>query len=207
MSPAGAKPPRPYLRAGERRDQLLEAAAALVGEAGWDALGMQRVAEAAGVSRQLVYEHFANLETLRLDLTRFLFAGVYVAISEALDRHPEDLAAAARTGILAVLELPRGSRLAFRDLTAHPTGSGDAVDKLRARLRERVTDVWVRPIRRQARLEEREARALAWMMNVAAWALCDLVDDGSFTPDEAADFYVGAAVGAVAALENKPQER
>jgi hypothetical protein len=41
------------------------------------------------------------------------------------------------------------------------------------------------------------------MMTVASWSLFDLVADGTFTPDEAADFYVRAVTGAMTALEPK----
>ena len=71
MSATGKKAPRKYLRAGERREQLLAAAADLVGKQGWGGLGMIPLAEAAGVSRQLVYEHFENLDVLHLEVTRF----------------------------------------------------------------------------------------------------------------------------------------
>ena len=183
MSASGKKTPRQYLRAGERREQLLAAAA-----------------ELAGVSRQLVYEHFENVDVLHLEVTRFLFEEVFRAVSEALERHPEDLVAALRTGVGLMLELPRGARLALRDLAASPADPGSAVDRLRARARRQVTDLWVEPIHRQMGIEVGEARALAWMMNAASWALFDLVDDGTLTREEAVDFFVRASLGAMSAL-------
>ena len=200
MSASGKKTPRQYLRAGERREQLLAAAAELVGKRGWGGLGMVPLAEAAGVSRQLVYEHFENLDVLHLEVTRFLFEEVFRAVGEALERHPEDLLAAMRTGLRLMLELPRGARIALRDLAAGPANPGSAVDRLRARTKRQVTDLWLEPIHRQTGVGAREARALAWMMNVASWALFDLVDDGTLTREEAVDFYVRASLGAVSAL-------
>ena len=199
MGTSGKKTPRTYLRAGERREQLLAAAAELVGKQGWGGLGMIPLAEAAGVSRQLVYEHFENVDVLHLEVTRFLFEEVFRAVSEALERHPEDLLAATRTGIRLMLELPRGARLALHDLATGPADPGSAVDRLRARTKRQVTDLWVEPIHRQG-IGAREARALAWMLNVASWSLFDLVDDGTFTREEAVDFYVRASLGAVSAL-------
>ena len=96
MGAARRKTPRKYLRADERREQLLAVAAELVGKGGWDALGMIPLAEAAGVSRQLVYEHFENLDTLQVEVTRFLFAGVFRTVAEVLERYPDDPAAADR---------------------------------------------------------------------------------------------------------------
>ena len=201
VSPAASKRgPRKYLRADQRREQLLAAASEIVGSRGWEALGMVPLAEAAGVSRQLVYEHFENLDVLHLELTRFLFEGVFGAVREALERHPEDLAAAVRAGLRLMLELPAGARLALRQLTAGTSGASDALRRLRDLARQQVTDLWIAPIRRQTGVGEREARAAAWLLNVASWALFDLVDDGTFTPDQAADFFVKTSLGLVEAL-------
>ncbi len=160
---------------------------------------MAPLAEAAGVSRQLVYEHFRNLDRLHLEVTRHFFDGVFGAVEDALERHPEDPVAAMRTGARGMLELPRGARLVLRELIAVPARPGNAMERLRARVREEVTDQWVDPIRRQTGIEERPARALAWMMNLASWALFDLVEDGTFTQDEAVEFFVRSVSGALEA--------
>ncbi len=200
MGAPATKAPRKYLRAAERREQLLAAAAELVGQQGWGGLGMVPLAEAAGVSRQLVYEHFENLDALHLEVTRYFFEEVFGAVSEALARHPEDLLAAIRTGMRLMLALPRGARLALRDLTAGPVDPGSAVDRLRAHTKQQVIDLWGTPILRQTGIHVREARALAWTLNVASWALFDLVDDGTLTREEAVDFFVRTSSGAVSAL-------
>jgi AcrR family transcriptional regulator len=161
------------------------------------------LAEAAGVSRQLVYEHFENLQVLRLEVTRFLFEEMFEAGGEALESFPDDLAAAARTAVRTQLELPPGARLALGEMGSGAASPSDDVRRLRARARQQVTETWAAAIRRHARVEQREARALAWMMTVASWSLFDLVADGTFTPDQAADFYVNTTLGAIAALERK----
>ncbi len=205
MGPTRKKTPRTYLRADERRRQLLAAAAELVGKRGWEALGMVPLAEAAGISRQLVYEHFENLPALRLEVTRYLFEEMFEAASEALERFPDNLAAAARTAVRLQLELPRGAQLALREIGPGPASASTPVRRLRARVRQQVTETWAAGIQRNSKLDPHQARALAWMMTVASWSLFDLVADGTFTPDEAADFYVRAVTGAMTALE--PQGR
>jgi AcrR family transcriptional regulator len=205
MGPTRKKTPRTYLRADERRRQLLAAAAELVGKSGWEALGMAPLAEAAGISRQLVYEHFENLPELRLEVTRYLFEEMFEAANEALERFPDDLAAAARTAVRLQLELPPGARLALREIGPGPAGASTPLRRLRTRVRQQVTEVWAAGIQRNSKLDPNQARALAWMMTVASWSLFDLVADGTFTPDEAADFYVRAVTGAMMALEQ--QER
>jgi len=203
MGPTSKKTPRTYLRADERRRQLLAAAAELVGKSGWETLGMVPLAEAAGISRQLVYEHFENLPALRLEVTRYLFEEMFEAANEALERFPDDLAAAARTAVRLQLELPPGARLALREIGPGPASASPPLRRLRTRVRQQVTEVWAAGIQRNSKLDSRQARALAWVMTVASWSLFDLVADGTFTPDEAADFYVRAVTGAMTALEPK----
>src|SRR5436853_6252024 len=48
----------------DRRDGLLDAAAALIAAGDVEAVSMEAVAERAGVSRPLVYKHFANRSEL-----------------------------------------------------------------------------------------------------------------------------------------------
>src|ERR1700733_12878091 len=61
-SPADRKPGR--LQSSARRDALLDAAVALVRTKGVQVVSMEAVAEHAGVSRPLVYKHFANRDEL-----------------------------------------------------------------------------------------------------------------------------------------------
>src|SRR5262245_52696623 len=56
------------LPAAQRREQLLEVAAAICLEHGFEALNMETVKERAGVSRGLAYLHFANAEELAFAL-------------------------------------------------------------------------------------------------------------------------------------------
>jgi AcrR family transcriptional regulator len=55
---------RARLARADRRDALLDAALALVAEGDIDSVSMESVAERAGVSRPLVYKHFANRSDL-----------------------------------------------------------------------------------------------------------------------------------------------
>ena len=55
---------RARLARADRRDALLDAALALVAEGDIESVSMEAVAEQAGVSRPLVYKHFANRSDL-----------------------------------------------------------------------------------------------------------------------------------------------
>ena len=63
-SPARSSAPDPAeagrLNGAERRESLIDTTARIVVERGVEAVSMETVAEAAGVSRALVYKHFAN---------------------------------------------------------------------------------------------------------------------------------------------------
>jgi AcrR family transcriptional regulator len=64
-----ARPPVGSTLAEGRREALLDVAAQMVGRGDVDAVTMESVASAAGVSRPLVYKHFSN----RKELLRALF--------------------------------------------------------------------------------------------------------------------------------------
>ena len=75
---------RPYLRAADRRRQLLDAAMTIAGRDGIERITMVAVAAEAGVSRQLLYEHFSDLETLVVTLLLDRFAALDATISAAI---------------------------------------------------------------------------------------------------------------------------
>src|SRR4051812_3427146 len=56
--------PRLYLRPNARKQQLLDAAARIFEQHGYAGLTMVAVAEEAGVSRRLVYDHFSDAARL-----------------------------------------------------------------------------------------------------------------------------------------------
>ena len=56
------------LRAHERREQLLEVAGALFAEHGYHGLSMESLADAAGVSKPVLYQHFPSKRDLYLAL-------------------------------------------------------------------------------------------------------------------------------------------
>jgi AcrR family transcriptional regulator len=69
--------PRQRLPVAERRALIIEAAGRLFGERGYDATRLDEIAAAAGVTKPIVYRHFASKSDLYLAL---------------LDRHRDDLA-------------------------------------------------------------------------------------------------------------------
>jgi AcrR family transcriptional regulator len=78
--------PSRRLPAGERRQQLFAVALELFAERGYRATTMDDVAEAAGVTKPLVYQHFSSKRALYLELVDSVSAELLAAIAEAAAR-------------------------------------------------------------------------------------------------------------------------
>lgn len=80
----------------ERRDQLLSTALEITRAQGTDALTLGWVAEQAGVSKPVVYEHFGSRSGLLIALYKKIDEQQVAIALEALDRAPRTLQDAAR---------------------------------------------------------------------------------------------------------------
>ena len=67
----------------QRRQQLVEVAASLFSERGYRSTTMDDVAEAAGVTKPLLYQHFSSKKALYLELVDEIAHRVLAAIAEA----------------------------------------------------------------------------------------------------------------------------
>ncbi|WP_395674565.1 TetR/AcrR family transcriptional regulator [Inquilinus sp.] len=88
--------PARKLPKAERRDQLLDTALAIVREEGTDALTLAHVAERAGVSKPIAYEHFGTRSGLLIALYERIDDRQVAALLEALERTPRRLEDVAR---------------------------------------------------------------------------------------------------------------
>ena len=181
--------PRPYLSAPRRRDHLLDAAGGLVRRGGWSALSMQGLAAAAGVSRQLVYEHFATADDLYLATLTYLFERAYTA-TLAIAASGASVEDTVRRSFAFFLDLPAEERHALRALAIESEPGRPSMARARARLRSRIAAVWVPFVRQQTGAAEAEATALAWMLNTAAWGLSDTIADGTLARARAVELFV-----------------
>ncbi|MCH1998334.1 TetR/AcrR family transcriptional regulator, partial [Achromobacter xylosoxidans] len=82
--PAPASPPRRRLSKDERSRQLMEVSWKLVSEEGTDALTLGRLAEAAGVSKPVVYDHFGTRNGLLAALYQDFDARQTAIIDDAI---------------------------------------------------------------------------------------------------------------------------
>lgn len=206
--PDGPRGPEPVrLARSSRRDALLDAAAELVAGGDVDSVSMEAVAEQAGVSRPLVYKHFANRSEL--------LAALYQRESALL--HSE-----LATDVEAAVSLEEMFRALIRGALRAQASRGAALAALRsAGVRNRAhRDVQLRRDRTTVRyfgaqaakefgLEEREARTA---MRVALGAVDSVLAQWRLRPtaDYAAvleDVYVSLVVGGVERLARRDPRR
>lgn len=177
-----ATEPRPYLRAGERRAQLLEAAAAMVGRDGLGCLTFAAVAAEAGVSRQWVYEHFSDLD----NLYRALIVDRFAALDATIDAATKHVTGA-KLAIFAARQLFALGPADRRILRALVDGGGwnrPELTGIESELRERIFRRWTDRVRRTG-YDEIHARAIVWAVVNAAFGLADQVEREALTVDQA----------------------
>lgn len=83
VTPSRTAPPPKRLPAGKRRQQLLDVALSLFATKGYNATTMDDIAETAGVTKPLLYQHFASKRALYLELVDSVATTMLAAIGEA----------------------------------------------------------------------------------------------------------------------------
>jgi AcrR family transcriptional regulator len=106
-----APAPRLAVMEASTRDRIVAAAVEITTSSGWAAVTMARLAEAAGVSRQTVYNEVGSkpalAESMILDeLARFLRA-----VEQAFDAEPDDLTRAIERAVSDVLTYASANKL------------------------------------------------------------------------------------------------
>ena len=101
----------PGMLEGTTRDRIVAAAVEMTTSSGWAAVTMARLADAAGVSRQTVYNEVGSkpalAETMILEeLARFL-----QVVEKAFDAEPDDLTRAIERAVSDVLTYARANKL------------------------------------------------------------------------------------------------
>lgn len=178
---------RAYLRADVRRRQLLAAAERLIAREGLRGVTMVALAAEAGVSRQLVYDHFADVA----DVYDAFYDAQVTTYAEAVDRVIGE--ADGRRPAMAVfrylLDLPADDQQVVRALVVDP--GLPEVQRARERFRRRIVEKW------STLLPDREpeaAAALVWAVLGSFLALADLVARGELgraTAEDAAAAILG----------------
>jgi AcrR family transcriptional regulator len=170
---------RAYLKTDDRRRQLLDAAARLFVRDGYAGLTMVAVAAEAGVSRRLVYDHFADLASLYAAFFDDRAASYLAAIGAAVEA-ADDPASAFAAAFTQLLAMPADDQRAIRVLITDP-GLPD-LDPVRERFRRHVEAQWLDSL---PAIEDAHARAVLWTLVAGLFGLADLVSRGEVSKDAA----------------------
>ena len=128
----------------QRREQLIDAALAVILEHGYGGVSVEAIARAAGVTRPVVYDHFPNLGKLLHALVereeRYSMAELEAVVPlEPGDQDPAELLAdSVHRFLRAVADRPDTWRLILLPLQGTPAIIRDHVERDRARMLERI---------------------------------------------------------------------
>ena len=116
---------RVRMTGGQRREQLLDVARALLAEKGFDATSVEEIAHRAAVSKPVVYTHFGGKEGIYAVVVdremRHLLDQIEVALADRA--HPKQLLERAARAFLAYVdECPDGFRILVRDSPVATSG-------------------------------------------------------------------------------------
>src|SRR5436305_15343393 len=113
-----SKPARRRLSAPDRRAAILDAALQIFSSRGYHAASIDEIAQEAGISKALIYEHFPSKKDLHASLLERHVQEIFEVLAEAA-AGPEPGEVRLRNGVDAFLEWvethPRAFRLLFRD--------------------------------------------------------------------------------------------
>ena len=113
--------PRRRLSAEERRESILVAANTVFGEHGYEHVRIDDVAAAAGISKALIYEHFASKQELYIELMNNAAMEMLGLLVEAASAPGMEGALrmenAAAAGFLYVQDHPHAFHMFVRDVT------------------------------------------------------------------------------------------
>ncbi len=190
MAPVrAARGKRQYLQAADRRRQLLDATGRLFDRVGFGDITMSGVASEAGVSRQLVYDHFADLDTLYLAFVEARLARYSEGRPDITGLGPDEAVATIFGYLLTIPSADRRIlRLLVADVGVH------ALDRVRQRLRADDLSRWPAVAHRVD--DPKVGSALVSASASALLALADSVAAGDVTADAATEVAVRIA-GAV----------
>lgn len=130
--PAAKRSKLPYkarLPRSERRERILAAAAASFAEGGYDATSLAAIAKEAGISKPIVYEHFASKTDLFASLLERHATELAAAVYERMDALDESLSAeeSLRTALDAFFEFAERRPFAWRTLFRDPPSEPELV--------------------------------------------------------------------------------
>lgn len=135
------------MRAPERRAQLLEVARKVFGESGFHAVSMDDVAEQAGVTKPILYDHFTSKKDLYVALLDADLEALHDMVKEALDSQSgnrERIRGSFQAYFDFVDEQADGFRLMIQETVGAEREFRERVARTRDRILAEVADLIVR---------------------------------------------------------------
>ncbi len=152
------------MRAPERRAQLLDVARQVFGTSGFHSVSMDEVAERAGVTKPILYDHFSSKKDLYLALLDADLADLHDRVKEALDFHRgnrERIRASFQAYFDFVDEQADGFRLLMQETVGAERDFRERVAHVRDRILAEVAELIVRESGGRLDREQAETVALA----------------------------------------------
>jgi AcrR family transcriptional regulator len=175
---------RQYLSAESRREAILQVADEVMSKEGVAHLSIVEVANRAGISRQLVYQHFADLNTLLIEVMRARLAQLQSTLESADGLRHGDIRDLVELQLRRILNMPARDRQLMRnvfgDISALPKDLWPTI----AELRHDIVARWASIIDPLAEPNSLAYAKMGLIMSsiLGAW---DLLLDGSVNEDEA----------------------
>lgn len=175
---------RQYLSAESRRESILRVADEVLSKEGVAHLSIVEVANRAGISRQLVYQHFADLNSLLIEVIRTRLNELQSSLDELDGSRRGDIRELVESQLRRILNLPLRDRQLMRnvfgDITALPKDLWPTISEMR----RDVVSRWARLIDPKAQPTSQAYAKMGLIMHtiLGAW---DLLYEGMITEDEA----------------------
>jgi AcrR family transcriptional regulator len=194
----------------DRRDQLLDTAEQVFTESGYTATSMDDLADAAGVTKPVLYDHFGSKDGVLEAVIERSGQQMLAATTGAVhDLEPEQALRQGLTAFFRYVDDHAGAWALLTREVAPGTPAAAAVDRVRAV----QVDVIAALISLRVPLDPERAAGYAHVVSGAAERLSHVRVEGmQTTPEEAADLLMDALWTGFAALvgsrqDARPQER
>jgi AcrR family transcriptional regulator len=169
---------------------LLEVAARVVEQQGWSQLSMMSLADAAGVSRQLVYQHFRSTDQLISAALAHFFNALFLRARDTMMKNADDLGRRTRAVEGMMFGLPRGRTRALWQVVSAYGASSRPLAKASRELRQVITELYRPFIESELPVQGAAAKHVAWMLIMAFWGIFQIYDEGEIDVDDAIQLNV-----------------
>lgn len=188
----------PRLPHADRRRALLDAALTLLEVGGSEAVRMDALARAAGVTRPVVYEHFANREALLVALIEE--HGRELGAETPGDSFgPDEFEPMLRAAVRGYLAQVRRRGAALRALQ-NAAGFSPAIEQARERIWTAGINRWAQRYTMCFPIDRVDALALAEFHLQGLWALAGRCAAGEMTAERVEALHVAVVLGSLEQL-------